>query len=329
MEARQQRGLALVQSGKRSRIKRLTGTTWLVPSATNASGGYVVDADKRTCSCPDHEDRNVRCKHLWAVAYFRQEITLPDGATVTVEQRITYRQDWPAYNRAQTEEKDRVQLLLKGLCDGIVQAPHVGRGRKPALLADVVVVRIRRSRNSTPTSLGTALTTTSRPHLVLRGRGTRRLSPQSARSQSHGCPRKALRAHRFGGRRMFRGKASPKGKAAQKAAQKLWWASSKGKAVRKHYLASRKGKAVRKVAQKSYRASPKGKAAQSATALRRRGRPRRGPRGNATSHPRRGRPCGSATLHRRRGRPRRSATLHRGSGGAALGSWDLSESCRF
>jgi hypothetical protein len=81
MEARQQRGLALVQSGKRSRIKPLAGSTWLVPSATNNAGGYVVDADKGTCTCPDHEDRNVRCKHIWAVAYFRQEIELLDGAT--------------------------------------------------------------------------------------------------------------------------------------------------------------------------------------------------------------------------------------------------------
>jgi len=51
-----------------------------------------------------------------------------------------------------------------------------------AELSRPIVVRIRRSRNSTPTSLGTALATTSLPHLVLRARGTRRLSPLSARN---------------------------------------------------------------------------------------------------------------------------------------------------
>ena len=137
VDARQQRAMALVAS-KRSRIKHVAGSRWLVPSQSNASGGYVVDADAKTCSCPDHEDRGVRCKHLIAVAIIRQEISFPDGTTVTTEARITYAQNWPAYNRAQAEERSRVQLLLRGLCDGIVQAPRQGRGRKPALVADVV-----------------------------------------------------------------------------------------------------------------------------------------------------------------------------------------------
>jgi hypothetical protein len=60
-------------------------------------------------------------------------VALPDGTTVTTEARITYSQNWPAYNAAQCDEKHRVQLLLRGLCDGIVQPPHEGRSRKPAL----------------------------------------------------------------------------------------------------------------------------------------------------------------------------------------------------
>jgi transposase len=138
LDARQQRALAIVRSDKARRIKHVAGSRWLVPSQTNTSGGYVVDADQRTCSCPDHEDRGVACKHIWAVVYLRAEVTLPDGATVVTEQRVTYRQAWPAYNAAQCEEKDRVQLLLKGLCEGIVQPARQGRGRPPALLADVV-----------------------------------------------------------------------------------------------------------------------------------------------------------------------------------------------
>jgi transposase len=138
LEARQQRALAIVRSDKAKRIKHVSGSRWLVPSQTNPSGGYVVDAEQNSCTCPDHEDRGGKCKHIWAVAYLRTEVTLSTGATVVTEKRITYRQDWPAYNAAQTEERDRVQLLLKGLCDGIVQPPRPGRGRPPALLADVV-----------------------------------------------------------------------------------------------------------------------------------------------------------------------------------------------
>jgi transposase len=138
LDARQQRALALVAS-KRKHIKHVSGARWLVPSATSATGGYVVDVDAQTCSCPDHEERGgIKCKHIWAVIYLRQEVTLPDGSTVTTEQRITYSQDWPAYNRAQCDEGYRVQLLLRALCDGIVQPPYAGRGRRPALLGDVV-----------------------------------------------------------------------------------------------------------------------------------------------------------------------------------------------
>lgn len=137
LDARQQRALAIVRSDKAKRIKHVSGSRWLVPSQTNASGGYVVDAEQRTCSCPDHEDRGVACKHIWAVLYFRAEVKLPDGTTVVTEKRVTYTQDWPRYNAAQCEEKHRVQLLLRGLCDGIAQ-PEQTTGRPRLPLADVV-----------------------------------------------------------------------------------------------------------------------------------------------------------------------------------------------
>jgi transposase len=136
LDARQQRGLALVAS-KRKLIKHVAGARWMVPSQTD-TGGYVVDVDAQTCSCPDHEERGTKCKHIWAVLFVKQEVALPNGATVTVEQRITYKQDWPMYNRAQCEEKHRVQLLLRALCDGITQPHRPGRGRRPAIIADVV-----------------------------------------------------------------------------------------------------------------------------------------------------------------------------------------------
>jgi hypothetical protein len=138
LDARQQRALAIVRSDKAKRIRHVSGSRWLVPSQTNPSGGYVVDAEQRTCSCPDHEDRGVACKHIWAIVYLRAEITLPDGATVVTEQRVTYSQpDWSAYHRAQCDEKHRVQLLLRGLCDGIAQ-PAQTNGRPRLRLADVV-----------------------------------------------------------------------------------------------------------------------------------------------------------------------------------------------
>src|SRR5574341_1060576 len=136
---RQARGLTLAKTKAKS-FRQIAGSTYLVPSATTAgNSGYVVDLQAGKCTCPDFEKVGETCKHQWALRYFRHEVELPDGTTVVTEAiiRQTYTQDWPAYNRAQCEEKERVQLLLKGLCDGIRQ-PRQGPGRPRLPLADVV-----------------------------------------------------------------------------------------------------------------------------------------------------------------------------------------------
>jgi transposase len=53
------------------------------------------------------------------------------------EPRKTYGQEWPAYNRAQVNEKARFQSLLYELCAGIEEPmQHMGRPRLP--MADVI-----------------------------------------------------------------------------------------------------------------------------------------------------------------------------------------------
>ena len=78
LSRRQRRGLALA-TAKHQRFRRITEDTWLVPSATRASLAYVVDASRATCTCPDFVENVEMCKHLWAVAYVQNEITLIDG----------------------------------------------------------------------------------------------------------------------------------------------------------------------------------------------------------------------------------------------------------
>lgn len=139
MDNRQERGRQLA---KDTRIKLISGMTWSVPSQTQNAGNYVVNMLAATCSCPDHELRRTKCKHIWAVELTQTIETAPDGSTVTTETvkvtRKTYKQDWPAYNAAQCAEKSTVQTLLRGLCDGILTAPHPGRGPKPIPLCDAV-----------------------------------------------------------------------------------------------------------------------------------------------------------------------------------------------
>ncbi len=64
---------------------------------------------------------------------------MPDGTSAVIStMRVTYRQDWPKYNAAQCEEKDRVMILLRELCDNIHNEPQLGRGRRKAALSDVI-----------------------------------------------------------------------------------------------------------------------------------------------------------------------------------------------
>ena len=51
--------------------------------------------------------------------------------------RITYKQNWPAYNAAQTEEKERFIVLLEALCK-LVEQPTQANGRPRLSLADMV-----------------------------------------------------------------------------------------------------------------------------------------------------------------------------------------------
>ena len=52
-------------------VRPLGGGRYAVDSASGAT--YVVDLPARTCTCPDHEIRAERCKHLRRVAL---EVTL-------------------------------------------------------------------------------------------------------------------------------------------------------------------------------------------------------------------------------------------------------------
>jgi transposase len=63
--------------------------------------------------------------------------TVTETVTLSATKRTTYKQNWPAYNEAQTKEKSRFQSLLRDLCSGIENPPHTkGRPRLP--LSDAV-----------------------------------------------------------------------------------------------------------------------------------------------------------------------------------------------
>ena len=149
MDAREQRGLAIAAQ---MRIVKKNGI-WTVPSSTG-NGSYRVHPSSANpavpmCNCPDFAERKQPCKHVFAVRYVIQREKNGDGTETVTEsvtvtrkttaERKTYRQDWPAYNKAQTTEKHRFQTLLSDLCRGVLEPPvKPGRGQRPLSLADMV-----------------------------------------------------------------------------------------------------------------------------------------------------------------------------------------------
>jgi hypothetical protein len=139
MDVREQRGLAIADTIK----LRRKGSIWIVPSQVG-HGMYTVNlkGEMPTCSCLDHETRRLKCKHIHAVEFTVKREVRPDGSSLTTRSvRVTYSQDWPAYNAAQVHEKERVTELLFGLCEGIVQSPQ-GRGRPRLPLSDMVFAAV-------------------------------------------------------------------------------------------------------------------------------------------------------------------------------------------
>jgi hypothetical protein len=134
-DARQKRGLEIATGANLVR----KGSAWIVPSQSG-KGKYTVCPDPETphCTCPDHEERGVKCKHIWAVEYVIRRQVNRDGSMAITEivtfrkaSKPTYRQDWRAYNAAQTHEKEQFLELLRDLCSGVSARPKIGRPRLP------------------------------------------------------------------------------------------------------------------------------------------------------------------------------------------------------
>ena len=151
METRLEKGKQIAKAGK---VREKAGT-WLVPSQSRNGTGYVVKftPDGYTCDCPDYEFRHQDCKHIYAVCVVvtqretvteRVEQVAANGAktvttkTVTVEKRVTYPQNWPAYNKAQTEEKHTFLRLLADLCASIEEPAQPATGRRHLPLRDLL-----------------------------------------------------------------------------------------------------------------------------------------------------------------------------------------------
>lgn len=137
MNARQERGKQIAQT---CRIEK-TAKGWVVPSQSG-QGTYLVYTKSLLsapeCTCPDFELRKNVCKHIYAVEItLKKEIDQQGNVTITQTKRVTYSQDWSAYDKAKTQEKGLFQKMLKELCNGIPNTEY-SFGRPTMPLADMV-----------------------------------------------------------------------------------------------------------------------------------------------------------------------------------------------
>ncbi len=140
MNIREQKGRNIANSATITK----QGDLWLVPSQSG-KGKYKVNAEKNTCTCADFDFKRQKCKHIFAVEQTieRTKTTIIEkGKTTVIETvkvtRKTYKQEWPAYNKAQTQEKAQFQYLLHQLCAGVGSPAQHGAGRRFLPLEDMI-----------------------------------------------------------------------------------------------------------------------------------------------------------------------------------------------
>ena len=140
MEARELKGLEIAA---RMRVV-CEGDFWSVPSQTTG-GKYRVCTTAPSCTCEDFELRKLPCKHVYAVRFVmgrergvEPTLLAPESDATPQSHRPTYKQNWPAYNRAQRNEKHRFQTLLAELCRGVQEPLRAKTGRKPVPLSDSI-----------------------------------------------------------------------------------------------------------------------------------------------------------------------------------------------
>jgi hypothetical protein len=103
----------------------------------------VTDKEKK-CQCADFMANGGKCKHIRAVEQTIHRVEYPPSNLVDPTPKIvektkpTYAQDWPNYNRAQSEEKPLLMRLLSGFCQSIEDDDSQGRGRPAIPTRDMV-----------------------------------------------------------------------------------------------------------------------------------------------------------------------------------------------
>ena len=132
---REERGKLIFERGRIAKKDNY----WVVGSQSSFKVYKVnFNGHEPKCNCPDCELRKGKCKHIYAVEfYIKRQIDKEGKITQTKGVKVTYSQDWSAYNKSQTNEKLVFMRLLKDLCENIEQ-PEYKFGRPTLPFADML-----------------------------------------------------------------------------------------------------------------------------------------------------------------------------------------------
>jgi transposase len=135
------RELKALEIAARSRVT-FDGKAWVVPSQSGNGTYRVTIGNPSSCTCEDFALRQLPCKHVIAARLVRErdgEPKAPPIDTDTLPKKPTYKQNWPAYNLAQTTERHRLRRLLAELASGVPPLPRSRpSGRLPTPMADQI-----------------------------------------------------------------------------------------------------------------------------------------------------------------------------------------------
>ncbi len=136
IQIRRQKGQEIAKSGN----VKLNGNTWIVPSQScSKTYEVVLGIGNSRCTCPDYIERGMKCKHIFSVEFTITKQKNADGTTtITQTKRITYPQNWSAYNLSQITEKERFMELLQGLIENVPENHREGRGRPQMPIRDLL-----------------------------------------------------------------------------------------------------------------------------------------------------------------------------------------------
>lgn len=139
IEQRKHDGLEIAH---RAKIEQ-RGDVYIVSSLTRGKTRYTVVPDPKSpqCTCVDYETTQEPCKHIYGVRAFMQREQDVRALASPKPPKPTYRQNWPAYNAAQTNETYEFRSLLYDLCKTIPE-PERRLGRPRTSLADAVFAAV-------------------------------------------------------------------------------------------------------------------------------------------------------------------------------------------